>query len=92
VTVDALERGGKPASENLQAIVDRIAPHVKHLFDGTGDHAARLRAAVAVNALASARELEESSPILQDLVRRGRVVILAAVYDLATGVVTFLDR
>jgi len=90
-TVDALEQGA-PESENLRSIVDRITPHIRHLFDGPGDHATRLAAAVKVNALASARELEESSPILRDLVRRGRVVIAAAVYDLATGLVTFLER
>jgi carbonic anhydrase len=91
-TVDALEHGGASESANLQSIVDRITPHVKHLFDGPGDHAARLTAAVKANALASARELEDSSPILQDLVKRGRIVIAAAVYDLTTGVVTFLPR
>jgi carbonic anhydrase len=91
-TVDALEQDGAPESENLQSIVDRIRPHVRHLFDGPGDHATRLAAAVTANALASARELEDSSRILRDLVRCGRVVIAAAVYDLETGLVTFLER
>ncbi len=90
-TVQALEQGGKAESINTQSIVDRIAPHVSHLFTGPGDHDQRLEAAVHVNALASARELALASPILQDLVERGHVVIVAAVYDLSTGVVTFLD-
>jgi carbonic anhydrase len=55
------------------------------------DHATRQRESVRLNAIASARELRRSSPILQELVRRGRVVIVAAVYDLATGVVSFVD-
>jgi len=96
-TVDALEHGAASGSVNLQSIVDRITPHLTHLFEGPvvdreEDREARRATAVRVNALASARELEASSPLLQDLVRRGHIVIAAAVYDLATGIVTFLDR
>ncbi|GAC1367033.1 MAG: carbonic anhydrase [Polyangiales bacterium] len=90
-TVDALEAGPASRSKNLQSIVNRITPHVQHLVSGPGDHQARLAAAVHANALASARELRSSSPLLQELIECGRVVIVAAVYDLATGVVTFLD-
>lgn len=89
-TVTALEEG-HPESKNLVAIVERIAPHVEPLFVGPGDHDARLAAAVRVNALASAKELRDSSPALHDLVEEGRVAIVAAVYDLATGIVEFLD-
>jgi carbonic anhydrase len=94
-TVRALEHGGAPESKNLQSIVDRIAPHLRDLVAGPAapqDHEGRLVAAVRANAVASARELRRSSPILQDLVDRGRVAIVAAVYDLATGVVSFLDE
>jgi carbonic anhydrase len=93
-TARALEAEGAAESRNLQSIVDRIRPHVAHLFTGPdqGDREVRLAAAVRVNAIASARELRQSSPILQDLVDRGHVAIVAAVYDLTTGVVTFLDE
>ena len=91
-TVDALEHAGVPASSNLQSIVERITPHVDHLFATPAGREARLSAAVRANTLASARELRESSPVLHDLIERGRVVIAAAVYDLSTGVVTFLDN
>lgn len=90
-TVHALEHGGVPESVNLQSIVNRIKPHVQHVFEAHDDAEERLDAAVGANALASARELRLASPILRDLVDRGRVVIVAAVYDLATGVVRFLD-
>jgi len=90
-TAYALEHGGEPESANLRSIVDRITPHVRPIFDKPGDHDAHLAAAVRANALASAEELRSSSPILHDLVERGRVAIVAAVYDLSTGVVTFLD-
>jgi carbonic anhydrase len=90
-TVQALEHGGQAESSNTQSIVDRISPHVHHLFEGPGDHDLRLAAAVRVNAIASARELRLASPILHALVDRGHLVIVAAVYDLSTGVVTFLE-
>jgi carbonic anhydrase len=89
-TVQALE-GDAHASQNVRSIVERITPHVEHLFRGPGDHDTRLAEAVRINALASAADLRGSSPLLRDLVERGLVVIVAAVYDLATGVVTFLE-
>jgi carbonic anhydrase len=95
-TMRALEAEGAAESRNQQSIVDRIKPHVAHLAaradsPGASNEATRLAAAVQANVLASARELRQSSPILQDLVDRGHVAIVGAVYDLATGVVTFLD-
>jgi len=89
-TVHALEHGA-PESANLAAIVERITPHVKPIFDGPGDHDAHLAAAVRANAIAAAREMRDASPILHDLVEKGRVVIAAAVYNLSTGVVDFLE-
>ena len=91
-TIDALEEDSAPQSSNVQSIVDRITPHVRHLFAGPGDHQSRLDAAVHCNAIAAANELRGSSPLLRNLVDHGRVVIVAAVYDLETGVVTFLDQ
>jgi carbonic anhydrase len=90
-TVHALEHGGAPASKNLESIVDRIAPHVAYVSSGPGSHEEHLAAAVRANAAASARQLRSSSPILRELVDRGRVRITAAVLDLADGVVNFLD-
>ncbi|AKV00592.1 Carbonic anhydrase [Labilithrix luteola] len=91
-TVEALE-GGKPNSPNIQSIVKRITPHLEAMPPTPGgDREARMNEAVRVNALASAAELRRSSPILREFVECGRVVIVAAVFDLATGVVTFLDQ
>jgi len=89
--VDAQAQGGGPQSRNLRSIVDRIAPHVEHLLDSPGDRASKLAAAVRANAVAVARELRHASTPLQDLVDRGRIAIVSAVYDLETGVVTFHD-
>ncbi|MGD0523786.1 MAG: carbonic anhydrase [Polyangiaceae bacterium] len=85
--------GSGPASSNLRSIIDRIAPNLEHLLDAPpAEPAARLDAAVRANALAAARELRHASAALQELVDQRRVVIVSAVYDLETGVVTFHDE
>jgi carbonic anhydrase len=91
-TARALEHPDEPVSRNLQSIVNRIVPHVQHIFAGSGDSETHLTAAVRANALASAHEIPRASPILQELVETGRVVIAASVYELATGRVTFLEE
>jgi carbonic anhydrase len=96
-TLRALGRGGGPASRNQRSIVDRIAPHVEHLIAEAGDSGSgaldesRMAEAVRANVLASARELPRSSSLIRELVDKGRVAIAAAVYDLATGVVSFVS-
>jgi carbonic anhydrase len=90
-TVRALTHADGPESRNLRSIIDRIAPHLQGVLETTLDEEGRMTQAVRINALASARELRESSELLHELSASGRVRIVAAVYDLATGVVTFLD-
>jgi carbonic anhydrase len=90
-TIDAIAHSHGPESRNVQSIVDRIAPHIEHLFDRPLEDAARMTEGVRANALACARELRESSGLLSRLVHEGRLRIVAAVYDLATGAVAFLD-
>jgi carbonic anhydrase len=90
-TLRALTQTGSPDSRNIRSIVDRIAPHVRHLLDAQLDGDERMVQAVRANVLASARELRRSSALIRDLVETGRVAVLGAVYDLATGIVTFLD-
>ncbi len=90
-TVHALEHGGAAESKNLQSIVDRISPHMTPLLEGALSHEERLSRGVELNALASASELRSSSPLLQELVQVGRVLIVAAVFELGTGTVRFLD-
>jgi len=90
-TVRALDPDGAPESGNQRSIVERITPHVRQAVEAGGSAEVRMRAAVQANAIASAYELRHASPVLQDLVQRERVQIVAAVYELATGVVSFLD-
>jgi carbonic anhydrase len=91
-TAYALEHGGELESPNLRSIVGRITPHVEHLFVGEGDHDARLAAATRANAIASARELRSASEIISGFVASGAVMVVPAVFDLATGAVEFFEH
>lgn len=88
-TVRAIETGAGPESRNLRSITDRIAPHVEGLVR-PGDPGV-LREAVRANVRASADHLRHGSRILEELVLQGRVVVVGAEYDLATGAVQFFD-
>jgi carbonic anhydrase len=90
-TVRTLANEVGPGSRNIRSIVDRIAPHLANEDTSPLDAEAHMLAAVRINAQASARELPNSSDLLRELVLEGQVKIVAAVYDLATGIVTFLD-
>jgi carbonic anhydrase len=90
-TVRSLTHEDGPDSRNQQSIIERIAPHLQGMIETTLGDEERMALAVRINALASASELRSSSELLHGLVEQGRVKIVAAVYDLATGVVAFLE-
>jgi carbonic anhydrase len=48
-------------------------------------------AVVKANARIQAALLRDSSPVLADMVKQGKLSVLAAYYELATGQVTLLD-
>jgi carbonic anhydrase len=50
-----------------------------------------LVAAIAANARIQAQLLRESSTVVAGLVRDGKIKVVAAVYDLASGKVNLLD-
>jgi carbonic anhydrase len=89
-TVKAIETGLGPDSKNIRAITDRIAPHIQGLV-GPGDAEKIQREAVRANVRASADHLRHGSPLLEELVRDGRVAVVGAVYELETGAVDFFD-
>lgn len=67
---------------NLDALLGLIRPSIKGLSD--------LDSAILANARAQAAALEHSA-ILEELVEAGKLSIVAAYYDLDSGVVSFLD-
>ena len=94
-TLESLATGRGPASKNQRAITDRIAPHVEAIAragTGAGGDARRaVRNAVRANVRASVDHLRHGSQILEELVLKGRVVVVGAEYDLETAQVELLD-
>jgi carbonic anhydrase len=90
-TVGALQTGHGPASANIRAITDRIAPHVEAIVRGGGSPERVVADAVRANIRASVDHLRHGSRILEDLVLAGRVVIVGAEYELETGMVRFFE-
>jgi carbonic anhydrase len=90
-TLSALATGLGPESKNLRAITDRIAPHIQVIAQrGSGPET--LREAMQANVRASVDHLQHGSQILEELVLKGRVVVVGAEYDLETGIVQILER
>jgi carbonic anhydrase len=89
-TVKAIETGLGPESQNIQAITDRIAPHIEAVVrHAPPEH--RLREAMRANVRASADHLRHGSAILEKLILTGRVAVVGAEYELETGAVHFFD-
>jgi carbonic anhydrase len=61
----------------LQAAVDEAGPDVEATTKANAKHQAKL--------------LRESSTVISEMVKDGKVKVVAAYYDLASGAVTLLD-
>ncbi len=92
-TLQQLERPSENRSPNLYSIVDRIRPSVESLMETElrNQPGELLRRAVRANILASVTNLRHGSRILEQLIDRGRLLVVGAEYSLETGVVEFLD-
>ena len=92
-TLKELDHPAGDPSANLGAILNRIRPAVRSL-PGTApdaDHDTLVRQAVRANVRAQVAVLSQGSEILGRLVEAGRLTVVGAEYDLATGEVEFLD-
>lgn len=84
-------------SPNLQSIVDRIRPSVYNLHEiltaGTGEINMDefIDRAVRANVRMSVSQLKSGSRSLEDMVNSGRLTIVGAEYDVATGRVNFFE-
>jgi carbonic anhydrase len=92
-TLEELMRPREKQSRNLRSIVDRIRPAVEGLLatELKDDSEALVRHAVRANIRASANQLRHGSEVLEELIQRGRVLVVGAEYSLETGVVNFFD-
>jgi len=94
-TVQAIASGSPHESRNIQAITDRIAPHIHELVEGSseGRHANSefVRQAMHANVRASVAHLRHGSRLLEELRLSGQIDIVGAEYQIETGRVTFFD-
>ncbi len=92
-TIGELQLAVECRSPNLCAIVNHIRPSVASLVDSGNprDPDALLQRAVRLNIRASADQLRHGSPILEDLIQSGRLVVVGAEYSVETGWVDFFD-
>jgi carbonic anhydrase len=74
---------GKEAPGQISALY----PHIQPAVDQAGDN---LEAAAKANARIQAALLSESSPVIKGLVKEGKLKVMAAYYDIATGSVMLL--
>jgi carbonic anhydrase len=92
-TLEELMRPREKQSRNLRSIVDRIRPSVEGLLATklSHDSEALVQHAVRANIRASANQVRHGSEVLEELIQKGRVLVVGAEYSLETGCVDFFD-
>jgi len=92
-TLEELARPAKEQSRNLRSIVDQIRPSVKALLDTDlkQNDDDLVRQAVRANIRVSANNLRLGSEVLEQLIQRDGLLIVAAEYSLETGIVDFFE-
>ena len=92
-TLEELMRPREKQSRNLRSIVDRIRPSVEGLLATklSHDSEALVRHAVRANIRAAANQVRHGSEVLEELIQKGRVLVVGAEYSLETGAVDFFD-
>jgi carbonic anhydrase len=92
-TLEELVRPREHQSRNLRSIVDRVRPSVDALLATDLRHGAEalVQLAVRANVRVSASHLRQGSDILEQLIQKGRLLVVGAEYSLETGVVDFFD-
>jgi carbonic anhydrase len=92
-TISELQLTVECRSVNLCAIVNRIRPSVEAIVrsGNAQDPDSLLQQAVRLNIKASTNQLRHGSQILEDLIRKNRLVVVGAEYSVETGWVDFFD-
>lgn len=93
-TIEAIEHGGVVESRGLLDIVDRVRPAVLSVVQAHADGIepeALARLSSRANARMAADHLRHGSRILERLAGEGGLAVVAAEYDLASGLVEFFD-
>ena len=80
-------------SPNLKAIVDRVGPAVEKTLGrcDTKDHRRLVSTAVVENVYHATRQIRDDNELIRQLEAEGKVVLVPAFYDLASGEVRVLN-
>lgn len=80
---------------NITAMLHNIRPAVEHFADYAGDRTSQNEEFVHMVAEQNVRltlaDIREKSPILSDMEAEGKIMIVGGIYNMDTGIVTFLD-
>ena len=92
-TIGTLMNPDQPPSSNLMSIVNRVRPSVEILMQtDLKDDLKKLSAhAVRSNVFASVNQLRHGSAVLEQLIAKGKMIVVGAEYSLETGEVIFFD-
>jgi carbonic anhydrase len=85
-TVEVVEKGGQLPGQ-IEAIADRIKPAVKSVKDLPGDV---LNNSIKANVEMVVGQLKNSQPMLASSVKEGRLKVVGAIYELDSGIVSFV--
>jgi carbonic anhydrase len=89
-TLEAVEQGSPPASDNVMSIVERVRPAVVAAQLAGGDREAISRAASRINVQMAVQHLRHGTPAIERLVTRDGMMVMGAEYDLESGRVEFI--
>lgn len=82
--------GAVKATIDAKAVPGQISGLYRYIRPAVDRAGSNLEAAIKTNAQIQAQLLAESSPVMRDAIKARKLKIVSAVYDLASGQVTFL--
>jgi carbonic anhydrase len=82
--------GAVQATIDGKAVPGQISALYRYIRPAVNAAGTDLRAATEVNAKLQAQALRESSPVLAELIKDGKLSVVAAFFEIATGKVTLL--
>jgi len=93
-TIEELKSPNKATSSNLLSIVNRIRPTVEPLFETElrNDPEQLMEKSIRANIRASVNQLRHGSPMLEELIKQGKITIVGAEYSLESGEVDFFEK
>ncbi|MCG8533188.1 MAG: carbonic anhydrase [Desulfovibrionales bacterium] len=91
-TLDRLYGKEVPSSPSIDSILNRITPAVEKAVSQKERNVSVLDAAIEYNIWQSLHDLFVQSQMIRERYADGKVKIVAAIYDLHTGVVSWLDE